>query len=451
MQILFTNDPDCLVSPFIRAILCASEIMGEDLQSWPLLEATSTPVQRAWVHALSEVPTGEVNLDVIVRLLNSLGLQNSRTIASFDQYLEHILLSMPKILAERFFKCNLLCTACGYKHESFFWQLPSNGTEISFSDAAKCFACKQCQQTSFTVKDFPAIMIFHNSARDRLRDIPVSYSDLGADYEFLSMIYSHTYGKKPKQILQQWILDRNSNNANSLVYQFGRINSGVKTVPHKTVQSAFMSVGEPVLSQHGLLTFIIYLSMNVVPALEKAKYLSATSSLKLQSKYNFDTPEMNTLQYTASVGLPYNETISMPSSTNTFRSIKSAKSYFENYSKEGHFLSPLSNTMPVNTLLPNTSSVDYSRQKMNSTLEAALLRIDELERRLNNSTTYKSLQYTTNIPATRSRIVVIAGLRIELWLLITLSVMGFLILLTFILSCIGISTPQATTSASTGP
>lgn len=460
MQILFTNDPDCLVAPFARAVLCASEIIGEDLQSWPLLEATSTPVQRAWVHALSEAPTGEVNLEAIVRLLKSLGLPNIRATTNFGQYLELILLSMPKILVERFFKCSLLCTACGYEHESFFLSLPGGSADICFSDAAKCFACKQCQQASFTVKELPTIMVFHNSARDRLRDIPVSYPDLGTDYALLSVIYSHIYGKKPKQILQQWVLDRNGNNANSLVYQFGRVNSGVKNVPHKTVRSALMGAGEPVLSQFGLLTFIMYLNMNDVPTLEKAKYLCVTSSLGSQQKHNSDTPEMNTSQYTGTVELPYSETISapaqyseeMPPSANTFRSTRSARSYFEHHSKESHFLqSPLSNTMPTNTLLPTISGSDYSRQNMNSAIEMALLRIEELERRLNNGTTQRSLQYTASIPPARSRVVVIAGLRIELWLLITLSVMGFLILLTFILSCIGISTPRATTSTSAGP
>ena len=78
-----------------------------------------------------------------------------------------------------------------------------------------------------------------------------------------------------------------------------------------------------------------------------------------------------------------------------------------------------------------------------------LLRIDELERKVNSNAANRSLRYTTSLSAARSRTVKIAGLRIELWLLITLSVMGFLVLLTFILACIGISTPKAATTTTT--
>ncbi|EFO62722.1 Hypothetical protein GLP15_2666 [Giardia lamblia P15] len=451
MQILFSNDPECLVTPFVRAILYAGEIIGEDLQSWPLLEATSTPVQRAWVHALSEAPTGEVDLGLIIKLLKSMGLPDIRATTHFDQYLELILLSMPKLLVDRFFKCSLSCTACGYEHLSFFLSLPGCTSDTSFADAAKCLACKQCHQASFSIKESPTLMIFYNAAREKLHDVPVSYLDLGVDYELLSVIHSHTHGKKPKHILQHWVLDRNSNSANSLVYQFGRISSGVKAVPHKTVQAALMSAGEPTSSQHGILTFIIYLSMNVVPIPERAKYLSATSSLGSHQKCNYNTLEVSTIPSTGTVGLIHNETISEPvrpqsemqSSTNTFQLTKSTKSYFDSQPKDGYSSQLLpSHTMQINTLLPTMNVYDSSQQKLTSAFETALLRIDELERKVNSSTVYRSLQYTTNVSAARNRIVEIAGLRIELWLLITLSVMGFLTLLTFILACIGITTPR---------
>ena len=458
MQILFSNDPDCLVAPFARAILCANEIIGEDLQSWPLLETTSTPVQRAWVHALSEAPTGEVDLGVLVKLLKSMDLPAIRASTNFDQYLELILLSMPKILIERFFKCSLSCTSCGYEHLSFFLSLPGNSLDISFADAAKCLACKQCQQTSFSVKEAPMIMIFHNSARERLKDIPVSYLDLGLDYELLSMVHSHTYGKKPKQILHQWIIDRNSNNANSLVYQFGRLSSGVKSVPRKTVQSALLSAGEPTLSQHGLLTFIMYLNMDAVSIPERAKYISATSSLELQQKSNYNTLEVNITPSTGTIGLIHNETISgslypqieAPLSTHTLHLTKSTKGYFDSQQRENYSSQLLpSRPMQAHTLSPTVNISDSSQQNLNSVIEMALLRIDELERKVNSNAANRSLHYTTSLSAARSRTVKIAGLRIELWLLITLSVMGFLVLLTFILACIGISTPKAATTTTT--
>lgn len=456
MQVLFSNDPECLVTPFVRAILCASEIIDDDLQSWPLLEATSTPAQRAWVHALSEAPTGEVDLGLIVKLLKSAGLPDIGVTTNFNQYLELILLSMPKLLVDRFFKCTLSCTACGYEHLSFFLSLPGDALDVSFADAAKCLACKQCHQASFSIKESPILMIFYNAAREKLRDVPVSYLDLGVDYELLSVVHSRTHGKKPKHILQQWVLDRNSNSANSLVYQFGRISSGVKAVPHKVVQSALMSAGEPTSSQHGILTFIIYLSMNSVPIPERAKYLSATSSLGSHQRCKYDTIEASALPSAGTIGLIYNETISEPvrpqsamqSSTSAFQLTKSTKSYFDFQPKDecSSQLLP-SRTMQTNTLLPTMNVYDFSQQKLNSTFETVLLRIDELERKVNSSTAHRSLQYTTNISAARNRIVEIAGLRIELWLLITLSVMGFLILLTFILACIGITTPKTTQTA----
>lgn len=441
----YQNDPHDLLRPFLRVVVQVLARLPEGSgvgAPTGLEEAT----HKMWLQTIASAlsfPDKPVDLQDLCAHIYPDCAGGLAAATPMLQHLESYLLSMPVLLRNRLFRYTLVCNSCGHEHNGCYVPLLGDSTEVYFVESAKRFCCSHCQGTTLTIRELPLLLLYYNECGCALQGIPPKYVELGPNYGLLSIVTTSLRSTTGFLNVTQWAVNEESRGPTDVLLQYHSQGKGMKRVPRKT---ALDFLSNPLSLKTGNVAYLFYVNLDRLEGISKTKYTAVLSSL--QSNRFFE------VQKTATLYGETSDSHNISSHSLFSRSLEGTPGYLQERSCESIQSGRSLSAFPPKggargQSLPPSAVTTLGFETI--TFEDLTRKVLALERTLNSyqvqqQKAQSTLQYTQQSSRKAAgRMLNLKCVEVELWLFVTLCVMGVLLLLSFILACVGINLPRVVT------